>query len=899
MNVLRPAVRRFAIRAIALLGCSVLVFALSACGTTDKPADTKDVEDAASATDAGTDAPVANDTAPDTSWTGKCAAGPAFCDDGNPCTIDDCDPQLGCQTSVKDCADDDECTLDACDVGDGGCKHVPNTCDDGNACTSGVCKAGQGCVFAALDCSDNDTCTADGCSPLSGCLNTALDCDDDVSCTTDSCDPAAGCVHAKPPGAVCCEVPADCEDDNACTVHACAGGICQTTAVFGCCKENADCSDENPCTLDTCAKATGQCSNTYQPGAGCCQADADCDDSVACTQDRCVKGQCGHEVQCCASAGDCDKAGAVGLCGASTCTAAGCAWAATPVATCCQPDVAKTGFEASGGWAHKIVAASYGTWKAENSGLSTATNTAHSGVGAATYAAQSSPAPGGQSVSRLVFDEIELSPGVHPKLTFWIRALLVGGSLGDQLRLRLETATGAWLVWQAKGSMSGFQKVEIDLRGFAARPGTRKVRVVFEMVPNAVKSTFTKVWLDDVALTSSCTAPPVCAKDADCDDGLNATSETCSEGACVVTSADSYCEAVAVCNDKNSCTADTCADFGCAQVELPDCCTKSTDCLDTNPCTTDYCSGLKCQHIVKPASLCCFASKDCDDGNPCTLDQCPAVGLGCQHTQTDASCCVADAGCDDKDSCTLDRCAANTCSHQNQCCKNDADCDDNDALCTVDKCGAAGLCSWTPTNAKGCCEPEILKMEFDGGSTAGLVLQSSSTLSKWQLVTGKRSQSGKGSLYYGNLAKGNYDDQKTDGTITTQVLSLPAGEKLTLMFGLWMHTEQGTNYDKFEVWVDTPAKKTKVWDKSAKGFALQKWANWTVDLTAWSGHSVTIRLLFDTNDPVANTTEGVYVDDLYLNRSCKKLTCNTAKDCDDGLPATTDTCAAAACTYTW
>ena len=243
MSVAPLVIRCSGNRRLASLCAALLCLLLAACGA-DKKVET--TTDTTAEVDAGGDVEVPIDVGPDVSWTGKCAAGPAFCDDSNPCTIDDCDPQTGCTTTAKDCTDEDECTLDACNVADGTCTHVLNTCDDGNDCTAGSCKSGEGCVYTAKDCSDGDKCTADGCSPLKGCLNTELDCDDDITCTVDKCDPAVGCVHSKPPGATCCESPSDSEDDNACTVHACTGGVCQSTAVFGCCKENADCSDVNP-----------------------------------------------------------------------------------------------------------------------------------------------------------------------------------------------------------------------------------------------------------------------------------------------------------------------------------------------------------------------------------------------------------------------------------------------------------------------------------------------------------------------------------------------------------------------------------------------------------------------------------------------------------------------------
>lgn len=238
----RDAPRWWLIAAVALL---------AACGEDD----TKSDADTASATDTFVAADESSldveeldtePTTPDVRWTGKCAAGPSFCDDSNPCTDDRCDPLTGCYVEAVDCADDDPCTLDLCDTQGAGCTHSPNGCDDGNVCTEGVCKGEIGCVYTVVACSDGDACTSDGCSPATGCLNSKLSCDDNITCTVDSCDPITGCSHIAPPDALCCESVADCDDNNICTNHACIAGVCTNVPVFGCCKADIDCDDGNP-----------------------------------------------------------------------------------------------------------------------------------------------------------------------------------------------------------------------------------------------------------------------------------------------------------------------------------------------------------------------------------------------------------------------------------------------------------------------------------------------------------------------------------------------------------------------------------------------------------------------------------------------------------------------------
>ena len=45
------------------------------------------------------------------------------CDDGDPCTSDECDLELGCLHFPKNCSDGDLCTTDTCDSSNGECHH--------------------------------------------------------------------------------------------------------------------------------------------------------------------------------------------------------------------------------------------------------------------------------------------------------------------------------------------------------------------------------------------------------------------------------------------------------------------------------------------------------------------------------------------------------------------------------------------------------------------------------------------------------------------------------------------------------------------------------------------------------------------------------------------------------
>jgi hypothetical protein len=855
--------------ALGLNGCSEEAAAPSKDAAPDGSAD-------GNSADSGTD----SDTATADVASGKCAV-PAVCDDDNPCTIDGCDPNLGCTLTVLACGDDDPCTMDRCDVQTGTCLHPADACDDGNACTEGSCVAGSGCEWTATDCSDGNSCTSDGCSPGSGCINTTLDCNDFVSCTTDSCDPTSGCKHVQTTPGQCCESAGDCEDGATCTSHSCSQGVCQTTLLTACCTKNKDCDDGIACTADSCNLATGTCQFAPVTGPGCCVTDKDCDDGAVCTADSCVQSTCGHTLLCCGA--DLDCAGALPadqLCAKATCTQAGCGYASQG-GGCCQNKVFAEEFAAGATAASGFVLVSAATaqWQTSTAGAS--------GAGMVAPVLKGQTLPGGGQAALLRTPEITLPLGTQLTLAFaWRRP---AGS-GD-LRLRALTAGGNWLVWQATDAAT-WQTQTLDISGLGRRLTTRQLRLQWEFVPSKLGG---EAGLDSVVVSASCT-PQSCTTAADCTDDLSATAEQCLGGTCVATTAKDYCETAATCNDGNACTADTCQQFSCKSSPILGCCLSSAECTDNNPCTLDACKGNVCSFPKLPADQCCSTTADCDDGNACTKDSCPAVGLGCAHTKTDASCCATSLDCDDGQGCTKDSCVSNSCSYLNFCCSTQADCNDGDSLCTSDIC-VSGLCQFQPTNAPGCCTPDLLATDFESGLPTWLTLSGISTASKWQLATGKQAHGGNGALWYGNPSKGNFDDGLTNGTASLSKQVLPTGEYNKLQFWLWMDTETGY-FDDLTVKASCPAGEFVLWQKANQViFQLQVWTLVQVDLSALGGQTCGLQLHFDTVDGTANAGQGVYVDDIALTRSCSARTCNLGSDCDDLWTASSDSCSSGLCTY--
>ena len=176
---------------------------------------------------------------------------PCAVDDGNPCTIDSCDSQLGC-------------------------LHIPGndgiSCDDGNVCTaSSTCNHGVCSGPITLNCSDGNPCTNDTCNKVTGCGHTpkqpGAGCDDGNVCTYLSTCQGGVCQGGLPfPGGAC-------DDHNPCTINTgCSNGLCQGgTFVSGPCTDNDACTSNDTCSAGVC-----------QPGAPLV-----CNDGMSSTEDTC------------------------------------------------------------------------------------------------------------------------------------------------------------------------------------------------------------------------------------------------------------------------------------------------------------------------------------------------------------------------------------------------------------------------------------------------------------------------------------------------------------------------------------------------------------------------------------------------------------------------------------
>lgn len=228
---------------------------------------------------------------------------PLDCDDGIPCTADDCQAETGCVHEADDLQCDDEvaCTVNTCDP-NVGCVFSPDNsnCDDGLNCTSETCNLTEGCIIAPSDlaCDDGFSCTVDRCLLAVGCENSADNgqCDAEDYCNPDApgVDPGSGCAPRPQ-----CSTDPECNDGNWCNgVETCVDLQCLPG-------QSENCDDQIGCTEDRCDDGINQCVNTpvdsaCSDGNTCnglehCDGQLDClagqplncNDAVDCTTDSC------------------------------------------------------------------------------------------------------------------------------------------------------------------------------------------------------------------------------------------------------------------------------------------------------------------------------------------------------------------------------------------------------------------------------------------------------------------------------------------------------------------------------------------------------------------------------------------------------------------------------------
>lgn len=646
---------------------------------------------------------------------GECkGVGSLNCDDGNPCTKDTCNPDVGCVHTAQsgDCDDNNVCTkYDQCV--NGICLGTPVICEDGNVCTDDVCHPVVGCIHLpnSAQCDDGSACTeGDRCQGGWCTGSLPANCDDGNVCTDDLCDTEAGCYH----------VPnmASCDDGNACTEgDTCKGGICTP----GMPKE---CDDQNMCTEDTCDPEKG-CIHTPRSGP--------CDDGDPCTTgDVCVNGKCvGGSPTDCSDGNVCTK----DLCEPFK----GCKY--EPIeGPCDDRDPCTSGDRCVQGLC-------IATGKVDCSdGNDCTLDSCDAVTGVCIHVPVEGKCEDGNKCT--VNDTCS-------------NGTCVPGPQADCDDKNICTTDSCDPM---KGCVHVANSLACD---------DKDACTTFDMCNNGVCVGGPPLNCDD---GNPCTKD-FCLKDigcvhepaeGECDDGNPCTTkDRCVDGVCRGQQVD--------CNDGNPCTTDVCVPpVGCIYIansnscDDQDACTVGDycqdkvcvggaprDCDDHNTCTKDSCDKtIGCIHTSWPDEMpcddgnactendkcvkgkCVGVGLQCDDGNPCTDDRCNAT-IGCYYVANsnpcdDGNACTLDDRCvnkqcvgqvmivcDDGNPCTQDFCdpqkgclhipVSGQCDDLNACTENDkcedgkcvggspVDCND-DNLCTTDICDPISGCLHLPNN---------------------------------------------------------------------------------------------------------------------------------------------------------------------------------------------------------
>jgi subtilisin family serine protease len=131
-------------------------------------------------------------------------------------------------------------------------------------------------------------------------------------------------------------------------------------------------------------------------------------------------------------------------------------------------------------------------------------------------------------------------------------------------------------------------------------------------------------------------------------------------------------------------------------------------------------------------------------------------------------------------------------------------------------------------------------------------------------ITDHRSYSSSYAWYYGQDTVWNYDDgMRNSGNLTSPQIVLGSGYSAHLIFRCWYETETGLSYDQKWIYISVdsgPFVPLMLIYRDATGV----WYTEEIDLSAFMGHTIRIRFLFDTIDSIANDYEGWYIDDVAV-----------------------------------
>ncbi len=697
--------------------------------------------------------------------TGTClhSADDAICADGVFCNgTESCDPQNGClsagdpcpaagllcaeasTTCVEclvdgDCDDSISCTIDHCV--DRVCviaAHDASCPDDGLFCTGvNLCQTETGCKTSGDPCAAAGLLCDEAASACMFCIDDQ-DCDDQIACTLDSCpdgfcafapddsqcaddgsfcngneacDPSLGCISTGDPclgtGKVCselgpacvdCTLDPDCSDGIDCTDDLCLGGTCTSSVNHGLCPDDGlFCSGSELCDPSLgCRSAGDPCTGSFCNEAGdfCgeCELDANCDDAVACTDNHCLAGTCSFLPVHAACANDglfcngseyCDRlAGCVAsgnpcpdgsLCDESRDACGACLGDAD-----CDDTIACTLDTCIDSICRRT--ADHGQCLDD---LQFCNGTELCDLQVGCISGGDPCAPVG-----LVCDDLTDTCGVCGQ----------DSDCDDGIACTVDTCSAGECIISADDSLCADDGV------FCNGAELCSLQAGCLSAGDPCAGSFCAE-ADD-----ACTE---CGDDANCDDGVACTEDSCQQGICVFTALDNlcpdngqFCLGQPRCDLAAGCLAsgDPCAALGLVcneDHERCDLCQADADCDDRIDCTLDRCDLLlgTCRFAPDDTACAddgsfCNGVEYCDSGAGCVPagDPCAPHGSLCNETDQRCDACTLDTDCDDGINCTEDLCRLGHCAHR----PDDSQCPDDGSFCNgPERCDLQGGCLGT------------------------------------------------------------------------------------------------------------------------------------------------------------------------------------------------------------
>lgn len=137
------------------------------------------------------------------------------------------------------------------------------------------------------------------------------------------------------------------------------------------------------------------------------------------------------------------------------------------------------------------------------------------------------------------------------------------------------------------------------------------------------------------------------------------------------------------------------------------------------------------------------------------------------------------------------------------------------------------------------------------------------------------SYSGEWAWWYGRDISGNYQDGfRNSGNLTSPPIDLTDSVAAEVSFMYWYETENSMDYDQRWLMVRTG---NNPWPSAGQPGTIQldlrdnrTWLPWQVNLSAYAGKIVQIRLHFDTINSLDNDHQGWYMDDFQVVQTIAK-----------------------------